>query len=273
MVAIGQWLPRFVLSSFGLALNLTSRLIPRSDRTPAGCPTIESLIREKGYPFETHEVTTEDGYLIDVHRIPYGRNKTCGYGNESGMVECGSLGPIFVMTGLLADSASLVLDFPGQSLGFVLADSGYDVWLGNTRGNTFGRRHQTLSVGSRQFWNFSFEEHAFYDLPAQIDYILNETANRQLFFIGISQGTLTFFAMMSEKPEYNAKVKAFAGLAPFYKLANIAVPPLAIFGPYIERPLVVPNKPAASDVHAPKQGLKPVKPNNKYYLTSTLLFI
>ncbi|KAH7946600.1 hypothetical protein HPB52_001844 [Rhipicephalus sanguineus] len=43
--------------------------------------------------------------------------------------------------------------------------------------------------------------------------------------------------MMSERPEYNDKVKAFAGLAPFNKLAHIEVPPLAVFGPYAESPL------------------------------------
>ncbi|XP_070394511.1 lipase lipl-1-like isoform X4 [Dermacentor albipictus] len=43
--------------------------------------------------------------------------------------------------------------------------------------------------------------------------------------------------MMSERPEYNNKVKAFAGLAPFNKLAYIKVPPLAIFGPYAESAL------------------------------------
>ncbi|KAH7938157.1 hypothetical protein HPB49_020976 [Dermacentor silvarum] len=82
-----------------------------------------------------------------------------------------------------------------------------------------------------------FHEHAIYDLPAQIDYVLSNTVQRQLLYIGLSQGTLSFFTMMSERPEYNDKVKAFAGLAPFHKLAHIEVPPLAIFGPYAESPL------------------------------------
>ncbi|KAH8009748.1 hypothetical protein HPB51_019059 [Rhipicephalus microplus] len=75
----------------------------------------EALVRSKGYPFETHEIATEDGYLLQMHRIPHGRDGHCG-ANETGMACC-ERGPVFVMTGLLADSASMVLDFPKQSLG------------------------------------------------------------------------------------------------------------------------------------------------------------
>ncbi|KAL1473263.1 hypothetical protein MTO96_038804, partial [Rhipicephalus appendiculatus] len=237
MVAIAQLLPRFVVTSFGLALNFTSRLIPGGGKDGGGCTGIENLIGDNGYPLETHEVTTEDGYIVQMHRIPHGREGSCAHINVSKDRWCGGRGPVFLMTGLLADSASLVLDFPGQSLGFVLADNGYDVWLGNTRGNTFGRKHRTLDVKSRSFWNFTFHEHAIYDLPAQIDYVLSETGRSQLLYLGMSQGTLIFFTMMSERPEYNDKVKAFAGLAPFNKLAHIKVPPLAIFGPYAENGL------------------------------------
>jgi hypothetical protein len=29
-----------------------------------------NIIRANGYPAETHEIHTEDGYIIEVHRIP-----------------------------------------------------------------------------------------------------------------------------------------------------------------------------------------------------------
>ena len=78
----------------------------------------------------------------------------------------------------------------------------------NIRGTTYSRRHIDYSVEDSQFWNFSHHESALYDYPATIDYILGETGAPQLFFAGFSLGTTQYFILLSERPEYNKKIKA-----------------------------------------------------------------
>jgi len=53
-----------------------------------------------------------------------------------------------------------------------------------------------------------------HDLPAMINYILYQTDQKQLFYIGFSQGTTQFWVLMSLKPEYNEKIKLISALAP-----------------------------------------------------------
>lgn len=98
--------------------------------------------------------------------------------------------------------------------GFALADEGYDVFLHNSRGNTYSRNHTTLNVDSDAFWQFSFHEMGVYDIPATIDYILNITSRKSLYYIGHSQGTTQFFVMGSERPEYTGKIKRQFSMAP-----------------------------------------------------------
>ncbi|GFQ89754.1 gastric triacylglycerol lipase [Trichonephila clavata] len=164
------------------------------------------LISSKGYPVAEHVVQTKDGFILALQRIPYGRKAAGDY--------TGKKTAVFLQHGLLSAASDFVFNFPEQSLGFLLADSGYDVWLGNTRGNTYSRRHTKLKPDTDAFWDFSFDEMGAYDLPAMIDYVLNVTHQDQLAYIGHSQGTTAAFALLSESPEYNKKLKVFIALAP-----------------------------------------------------------
>lgn len=114
------------------------------------------------------------------------------------------------MHGLLDSSSGWVVMRPSHGLAYILADHGFDVWLGNSRGNRYSRKHTHLNPDypeqRKQFWNFSWHEMGVHDLPAMIDYILKQSGRQKLHYIGHSQGTTAYFVMNSERPEYNDKI-------------------------------------------------------------------
>ena len=71
-----------------------------------------------GYQVEEHKVTTEDGYILTMHRILASVNA----GGDSKQVV--DRPPVFLAHCLLCSSAVFSFGPPEQSLGFILADQG-----------------------------------------------------------------------------------------------------------------------------------------------------
>ena len=93
-----------------------------------------------------HYITTEDGYILEAQRIPYGIHSGPSPNKPA----------VFLQHGLLSSSADYVIGHTESALGYRLADAGYDVWLGAVRGNTYARNHTTLNPDvDLSFWDFS----------------------------------------------------------------------------------------------------------------------
>ena len=72
----------------------------------------------------------------------------------------------------------------------ILADQGYDIWMGNNRGTEYSRGNTNgLTTEMQEFWAWSWAEMGIYDDTANIGFIKKKTGKDKIFYIGYSQGT------------------------------------------------------------------------------------
>ncbi|KAL1480798.1 hypothetical protein MTO96_050744 [Rhipicephalus appendiculatus] len=181
--------------------------------------TLEAdLIRSRGYHCQEFTVITQDSYVLSMQRIPHGRWLTSVPPHRSRRP------PVILVHGFLSSAVEWVINYPHQSLGFLLADAGYDVWLANLRGTPYARQHLQLTEKDTEYWNFGLDEVGLYDIPALVDYVLAWTGWSELFYVGFSQGNAAAWITLSEMPEYNAKIRLLLALAPIGNVTHLRSP-------------------------------------------------
>ena len=107
-------------------------------------------------------MTTTDGFLLKIFRL-----QTFEDADEENSEKRKSKPAVLLQHGLLADAVSWISNGPKNSLGFCLADAGFDVYLANSRGNRYSRRHVSIKPTDPQFWKWSWQEIAKYDIPGK----------------------------------------------------------------------------------------------------------
>ncbi|PRQ16482.1 putative triacylglycerol lipase [Rosa chinensis] len=116
--------------------------------------TCQDVITELGYPYEAIHVITSDGYVLLLERIPRRDSRKA----------------VYLQHGILDSSMGWVSNGVVGSPAFAAYDQGYDVFLGNFRG-LVSREHVDKSISSRQYWQYSINEHGTQDIPAMIEKI------------------------------------------------------------------------------------------------------
>lgn len=175
---------------------------------------------QREYPLEQHKIQTEDGYILTMHRIPYSPNNAA----ETADCKQKSRPMVLLQHGFALTSEAWVMLDRDYALAYQLADAGYDVWLGNQRGNEYSQQHASIDEQETDFWNFSFHELGYYDLAGMIDYMLKQTNNTAIHYVGYSQGTTVLMVLLSSRPEYQIKIKSANLMAPVVYMDNMKQP-------------------------------------------------
>mmetsp|Transcript_35470 Transcript_35470/g.41027 ORF Transcript_35470/g.41027 Transcript_35470/m.41027 type:complete len:402 (-) Transcript_35470:40-1245(-) len=192
--------------------------------------SFDRIVKDYGYPFEQHYVTTSDGYILKLFRIQHGikdANETSTNGRPAILIQHG-----------IFDSADFVLTHgPDLSPAFYLANAGYDVWVANSRGNKYSRQHKTLNPDKdAKFWDFSFAD-MVNDYKANIEHVRSETGQTKIAVIGHSQGTSSMYAGLStDAGWFKDRVSIFVSLGSVARLDNLTSKLLKFI---IETPIVL----------------------------------
>lgn len=107
------------------------------------------LIRHEGYAVEEHSVETRDGFVLGMQRIPlpHGASRRDGADGRARPA-------VLLQHGLMQCSEVWLTNGREGSLAFILADAGFDVWLGNNRGNTYSAKHTQLRADNPEYCEF-----------------------------------------------------------------------------------------------------------------------
>ncbi|OMO73985.1 Alpha/beta hydrolase-1 [Corchorus capsularis] len=170
------------------------------------------LIEPNGYSCTEHSVETKDGYILALQRVSSG----------SGDLRVQRGHPVLLQHGLFMGGDAWFLDSTEQSLGFILADQGFDVWVANVRGTRWSHGHVSLLETEKEFWEWSWQELALYDLAEMLHYIKTATGSK-VFMVGHSQGTIMSLAALTQ-PDIVEMVEAAALLCPISYLDHVTAP-------------------------------------------------
>jgi len=147
------WLTTLISQVYGVVssalLDPSTTITPGIDRR-----TKEQIVTEAGYPYGCYEVTTDDGYILQLERLP----------------NPGSRKVLYFQHGIIDNAFTWVAGGAQSSVAMMAYDRGYDVFLGNFRGNE-PVKHADPKIRKKDYWDFNVNHHAFSDMKAFVEHI------------------------------------------------------------------------------------------------------
>ncbi|KAG9510711.1 Lipase member K [Fragariocoptes setiger] len=197
----------------------------------------QSLLARAGFKYEVYNITTDDGYILQLIHIINPLVSRNNLRRLPVLMQC----PLLVTSGIfLAPSLDETqpVAYPSnnqplsdnprewtssnRSLALFLANNGFDMWLGCNRGcdaNNMGLDETKASPRARaNYYSYSIDDFARFDLSANVDGVLNKTGAKKLLQVGFSQGTLISFMRLATtdiaNDTFSSKIHTFVAMAP-----------------------------------------------------------
>ena len=195
-----------------LSILLIQLYISNSDKVDLSTYYI-TFMKDNGFNLELHDVVTDDGYILSLwHLMPKSTVEKVAYFQHG-----------------LSDTAWCFFQLGSKSLPFLLAKNGFDVWLGNGRGNVFSLKHKTKDPADKKsgFFDYTMDDNVQYDLPATIKYIKLRTGGKKMSYIAHSQGSTIFFMLYMQNPSLiESSFDHFTSIGTVPNIAHAAFSPI-----------------------------------------------
>ncbi|MCO5603153.1 hypothetical protein L7F22_057300 [Adiantum nelumboides] len=138
------------------------------------------------YACQEFVAQTGDGFLLGVQRMW-----------RPDIIQGKTAQPVLLFHGILTGGDVWVINPPGEGLGFMMADAGYDVWITNYRSTAFSYGHLSYKHADKGFWDWSMDDLASEDLPSALQLIHSKTG-KKIYLVAYSEGAQSTLAAFSE---------------------------------------------------------------------------
>lgn len=220
-----------------------------------GRASVQEIILRSGFKYENHYVSTTDGYITQLVRMvnPLADKRKLKQPPVM-LFHGGSGSPITYV------SASAIQHHPekyprqtsdgpitswNRSLAFMLANNGFDVWLVGTRGAGSPNQGHLKYRGPKsidlsgaapdksrvsflenideasEYWNFCMDEIVKFEMPRQIDRVLELTGASKVTLFGYSISPAMTLMLLSQRPSDARKVHNLVSMAPIINSTGI----------------------------------------------------
>jgi len=187
------------------------------------CSYIEAKVPPAGrsYHCGCHNITSPDGFVLQTARILPQKSSD-------------PKGVAFLMHGFLMTGMDWVVQPDTSSnLAYMLSDAGFDVWIGNNRGNVYSAANSKMDINGQAYWDaVDFDQMAIQDVPSIMDYVLAATQAPRLHWVGHSLGGGTLVHALAKNPSLVERLGSSVLLAPGVNVAHLQVYLLKYMGLY-----------------------------------------